>query len=81
MVLQEGLDVISLEEREAVGSSSVMRVCPILNPTHGKMLEKPPPEKMTCSQAPSGSLTVDPGFTCVAPTAVTKGQEAYGYIL
>ena len=38
------------------------------------MLENPPPEKMTCSQAPSGSLTVFPGLTWVAPTAVTKGQ-------
>lgn len=80
MVLQEGLDVIRLEGREAVDSSSVMRVYPLLNYTHGKMFEKPPPEKMTCSQAPSGSLIVDPGFTCVAPTAVTKGQEAYEYI-
>jgi hypothetical protein len=81
MVLQEGLDVISLEGRETVRSNSVMRVCLVLNYAHGKMLENPPPEKMTCSQAPSGSLTVDPGFTWVAPTAVTKGQEACGYIL
>ena len=39
--------------------------------TYGKMLENPPPEKITCSHAPSGSLTVDPGLICVAPTAVT----------
>jgi len=80
MVLQKGLDVISLEGRETVRSSSAMQVCLVLDYAHGKMLENPPPEKMTCSQAPSGSLTVDPGFTCVAPTAVMKGQEACGYI-
>lgn len=39
-----------------------------------KMLLKPPPLKITCSHAPSGSFTVFPGSTCVAPTAVTKGQ-------
>jgi hypothetical protein len=43
---------------------------------YGNILEKPPPEKMTCSHAPSGSLTVELGFTCVAPTATTKGQVA-----
>ena len=37
-------------------------------------LLKPPPEKMTCSHAPSGSKTVEFGFTWVAPTEVTKGQ-------
>lgn len=31
---------------------------------------------MTCSQALSGSLTVFPGLIWVAPTAVTKGQDA-----
>lgn len=40
----------------------------------GKILLKPPPLKITCSQALSGSFTVAPGFTCVAPTAVMKGQ-------
>ena len=39
-----------------------------------KIFENPPPEKMTCSQAPSGSKTDALGFTCVAPTEVTKGQ-------
>ena len=41
------------------------------------MLENPPPEKITCSHAPSGSVTLDPGLTCVAPTAVMKGQVTY----
>ena len=38
------------------------------------MLLKPPPEKITCSHAPSGSVTFAPGLTWVAPTEVTKGQ-------
>ena len=38
------------------------------------MFEKPPPLKITCSHAPSGSKTVELGLTCVAPTEVTKGQ-------
>ena len=45
--------------------------------TDGKIFEKPPPEKMICSHAPSGSSTVDPGLTWVAPTAVTNGHEAW----
>jgi hypothetical protein len=40
------------------------------------ILLKPPPLKMICSQALSGSYTVEPGLTCVAPTAVTKGHDA-----
>ena len=44
------------------------------------MLENPPPEKITCSHAPSGSLTVDPGLIWVAPTAVMNGQVTYKYI-
>ena len=39
-----------------------------------KMFENPPPLKITCSQAPSGSKTVELGFTCVAPTLVMNGQ-------
>lgn len=39
-----------------------------------KKLLKPPPLKITCSHAPSGSFTVFPGSTCVAPTAVTNGH-------
>lgn len=38
------------------------------------MLLKPPPEKMTCSHADSGSNTVVFGLTCVAPTEVTNGH-------
>jgi len=39
-----------------------------------KKLLNPPPLKITCSQAPSGSFTVLPGSTWVAPTAVRNGQ-------
>ena len=41
-----------------------------------KILLKPPPLKIPCSQALSGLYTVEPGLTCVAPTAVTKGHDA-----
>lgn len=49
--------------------------------THGKTLEKPPPEKITCSQALSGSATVEPGFICVAPTDVTYGHVALSVLV
>lgn len=45
---------------------------------YGKMFENPPPEKMTSSQALSGSFTVFPGRICVAPTAVTNPHVLYG---
>lgn len=73
-IFQETFDSICLEGWEPKideQSSEISFYC-----TYGKMLENPPPEKMTCSHAPSGSLTVDPGLICVAPTAVTKGHDA-----
>ena len=38
------------------------------------ILLNPPPEKITCSHAPSGSKTVEFGLTWVAPTDVTNGH-------
>ena len=40
----------------------------------GNTLEKPPPEKMTSSEALSGERTEDPFANCVAPTEVTYGH-------
>lgn len=41
------------------------------------MLEKPPPEKIVCSQALSGSPIVEPGFIWVAPTDVINGHDDF----
>lgn len=60
------------------GGWFVKKLCTAASWNDGRLktLLKPPPEKMTCSHAPSGSNTVEFGLTCVAPTAVTNGHTA-----
>lgn len=76
MVGKEALDCVGLVRWKTV--HALVRAMKVGIRSYGNILLKPPPEKITSSQALSGSFTVFPVRICVAPTEVTNGQVDCG---